>query len=383
MKFTDAMKEFGSNNDEHDFLLQHKYLSAIGLLTRGLTHEYNNVFAGISGQFAVLLQKQHEGLVELSEKRKILFEELLQRGVQRTDVLFEFVRDGRNEEKTYAPVILAEKALALLNGASRLHQFELVKGRELPKIRVRQRDIILSLFYLGENAIEAMAQGGKVFLELDCDEELDQVYFTMIDSGGGFDEKVLDTVFAPFTTTKRERQNYGLGLYAAKSLVSAHGGSIAIEQRVTGGARVTLKLPVEVASDSEQIVEDAAHKASGSDEGREKQVFLVVDDEEAMRNMLLHRLQRHGHMVFCVSSTEEAQEEFVLLGDIISVVLMDVRLQDGDGCVCAQKIRDMNRRVKIVLMSGQEIDSLDLPYKCLKKPFSISELEEAINDDTL
>jgi CheY-like chemotaxis protein/anti-sigma regulatory factor (Ser/Thr protein kinase) len=368
----------------HDLLMQCKYRDAVKRLARGVTHEYNNIFTGLSGQITISLQEGEIG--KISPKRKELIEELLQRGTEQTNILFDFSRESVGSKSPRSPVRLAQKAIDLLNSVSRLHYFELEADSDLPKILSNQRDILLMLFYLGENAIEAMVDGGSVELELSHGPEydgLEYITFTMSDSGCGFSAKMQETGCEPFTTTKKGCSVDGLGLYAVQSIVVDHGGRVQFQQRAEGGSVVRVDLPAYQISEQPGERNTLSHGAAILQGAPQKHVFFIVDDEESIRDMLLMRLQRRGHMVFCAESCAEAIEEFNHLSDTISVVLLDVWLSDSTGYDCAVKLRAINEKVRIIFMSGQDHDrhkkiGANAPF--LKKPFSIEQLEQMVGN---
>ncbi len=364
--------------------MQFKYCDAVKRLTRGITHEYNNIFTGLSGQTTISLQEKESGKV--SPKRKELIKELLQRGIEQTDILFDFSRETARTKISHSPRRLAKKAVDLLNSVSRLHYFELDSEQGLPMILSNHRDILLLLFYLGENAIEAMAEGGSVELTLSHGPERDGVEFvtfSMLDSGQGFSKEIQKTAFEPFTTTKEACATGGLGLYAVKSIVMEHGGHVEFQQRAEGGTVVKVDLPVCRNPEQQQRKDTISKRTLSGQHSQQKHVFLIVDDEEAMRDMLLTRLQRRGHMVFCAESCAEAMEEFGHLSDTISAILLDVCLRDATGYDCAVKLRAINDKVRVIFMSGMDSDGLE-QVSCnasfLKKPFTIEQLEQMVED---
>ena len=114
-----------------------------------------------------------------------------------------------------------------------------------------------------------------------------------------------------------------------------------------------------------------------------KQCFLVVEDDEAMRTLLLNRLQRRGHMVFCVDTCTEGLEEYAQLHDIITTVLMDVGLRDTSGYECYRKMLAVNPQARIIFMSGQdEMIPAEIAGNTvfLQKPFTMDQLETAVRD---
>ncbi len=367
----------------HDLIMEYKYCETVKRVARGITHDYNNIFSGLSGQLTIFLQQY--GLKDFSIERRDLIHELIQRGTHQTEILFDFSRDQKRIKKQHSPLQLVSKAVELLNSISQTHHFKLVCQNELPKISAKARDIILMLFYLGENAIEAMKNGGDIHLQLTHgidDNGTNKVEFKIIDNGCGFTEEMKKNAVMPFSTTKVDQDIVGLGLYAAYSIVNDHHGGLKITTREEGGSIITVELP----SERKELFEIKAHnpkmKYQNSARTKGKSVFLIVDDEESMRSMLLNRLQRKGHIVFCAESCKEALEEFSQLSDMISAILLDVGLRDGTGYECAKKLQKINKRIKIIFMSGQACDHNEQKGSnrfFLKKPFSIEQVEEIIN----
>lgn len=368
-------------------MLHYKYCDAVKRLTKGITHEYNNIFTGLSGQTNLLMQESESS--NTSPKRKELIQNLLQRGIEQTDILFDFSRETDNTKRLISPVRLAQKAIDLLNAVSRLHYFEMEAESDLPKIYSSHRDTLLMLFYLGENAIESMKDGGSIALELshgDEHEGVEYVSFSMKDSGGGFPEKIKNTAFKPFTTTKESSAARGLGLYAVQVIVLDHNGRVGFQQRAESGTEVTVDLPVHQHSSQKEgksITSTETVAIQSSPRPPKKYVFLIVDDEEAMRDMLLNRLQRSGHVAFCVATCAEAIEEFGYLADTISAILLDISLRETNGYECAKKLRAINENIRIIFMSGQDVDgqgNMCNNAVFLRKPFKIDQLERMVGD---
>ena len=366
----------------HEVLLQCKYLSTLKKITKGITHEYNNIFTGLSGQMRI--RKQEEGGV--SEKRAQLIEQLLKRGMEQTEILFDISRDIESCKKPCSPGRLAGKAIDLLNTVSRLHCFHAHVEEGLPKIIANQRDILLLLFYLGENGIEAMEKGGAIRLEVSHVKQARKsslVRFCMIDAGTGFSDEIKRRMGELFFTTKLEGNAAGIGLYAAQAIVSDHGGVFKIEREPSGGAIATVDIPVLQNDEKVGPTKLNSGRNVHLDSQLRKHVFLIVDDEEAMRELFLIRLQRRGHVVFSVASCKEAVREFRLLADTVTVILIDVGLRDACGYDCARQLRKIDENVAIILMSGMDVEEKKMlaSKACfIKKPFLIEQLEQLVSD---
>jgi len=370
----------------HDFLLQYKYLSAVKKITKGITHEYNNVFTGLAGQMRIRKQDPEGGR---SEKRVLLTEDLLRRGIEKTELLFDFSRDVERSKKPYSPERLAARAIDLLNSVSRLHNFYFHAETDLPKIYAKHRDIILMLFYLGENAIEALDKGGDIRIEIACLPPLHMknnapfIRFQMIDYGTGFSSVGNENTYHPIFPVEEDGNVSGIGLYAVQKIVSDHGGIFTIEKAPEGGTIATVDIPVLEKAEKKAPEQLPSHRNPQTKTLPRKHVFLVVDDEEAMRDLLLSRLQRRDHIVFCVESCKEAVAEFSLLADTVTVILIDIGLRDASGYDCARQLRKINENVGIVLMSGTDSElgeMVDFKAAFIRKPFSMEQLEQMVCD---
>lgn len=365
------------------FLLNYKYRDAVKRLANGITHSYNNIFTGLSGQLSMHLRDGEHAT--FSRERKQLIESLLKRGIEQTGIFFEFCRLRPEDKKSCNPVRIAQRAMTLLNSLSRIHHVELVHDDPLPEVKVRFGDIVLLLFYLGENGFEAMSDGGMVRLEVRAVNGhggSPGVRFILTDDGPGFPREVLEQErFLPTFSTIEPGHITGLGLYAVTVILDDHRGVLEMDSHEGQGATVSAYLPGaelvkvdETWDEAEVFHPPLPQKASSS--GR--YMLMVVDDEESMRNILLDQLQRRGHVAFSVGSCSEALKEFAELSDIITAVLLDVGLQEGSGYECIPPLREIRPDIIIIMMSGEPFedrDAADPRTFYLKKPFTIEMVE--------
>lgn len=99
--------------------------------------------------------------------------------------------------------------------------------------------LLRALENLIRNAFEAAPEGGSVVLS--ASDSPDRVTITVTDNGKGIPDEIKSRIFEPFVTTKKE--GFGLGLYLAKKVIEAHGGSIKLENLSSGGTRAVITLP--------------------------------------------------------------------------------------------------------------------------------------------
>lgn len=363
-------------------LLAYKKNQAIRKLARSGAHAYNNIFAGLSGQLGMLLK---DGTAEKTPERKELIEDLLQRGIHQTELLYDFCLERRPGKKSHSAGRIADRAADFLNGISREHVFQSVRPLSLPRVVCNFQDIVLLLFYLGENAIDSMSGSGTIILRTEVIEPdgAARVCFSMIDTGQGISEKTKGRIFHSWSAGTAPSGLSGLGLFAVGRIAADHGGVCSIDDRDGGGCIVSVELVAEEtgALGHESLQSAAAGRRPGSSK---KHVFLVVDDEESMRRMLQERLRRRGHEVFCAQSCAEAVEKYRCLHEKITCIVLDIRLEDSRGIGCAERLRHISSAAAIVFMSG--IDNREergrfASFAFLKKPFSIEQLEHMADND--
>ncbi len=368
---------------EH-LLLQLKYHAAVRRVARGVSHSYNNIFTGLGGQTAMLQQERHLP-ADICGKRGGLIDELLQRGIMQTAILYGFSRDDDRDCCSQSPLLLANKAIELLNSISRIHRFTCNAHIGQEKILCNFRDLLLVLFYLGENCVDATPEGCEILLSVYRHESSEpQLAFCFRDPGPGFPEGQAGIFSSPALSTKDNSPPRGLGLYAARILAAKHQGALTFARdRHHQTTLVSAIFPL-VSEDKKAMPDTAPDlRPTQEDHALAQQCFLVVEDDEAMRTLLLNRLQRLGHMVFCVNTCAEALEEYKHLHDIITTVLMDVGLQDCSGFECQRKLLAVNPQVRIIFMSGQhDMACREITGKLvlLQKPFTMDQLEKAVHD---
>jgi len=370
--------------DLAEILAEYKFQSAIKRLSRGVTHDYNNIFAGLSGQLAMQARDNHTR--EINTDRRRMVENLLQRGIDRTSMFFEFCRLQNEPPKLLQPIRIAEKAVDLLNCVSRLHHFDLQQDQSaLPKISGCYRDLLLLLFYLGENSIDATPDGGMVRLSVKLETVAGkdpEIVIEIADDGCGFPTEILDTEnIASLLRTTGDKVVSGAGLFTAARIVEEHGGKLLLSSSKNEGALAQIVLPA--ASQNYTELESLEwgtkkKKAIISPRPAEKFILLIVDDEESIRTLLLDQFQRRGHVAFCVSSCEEAVQEYKELSDIITAVLLDVGLSDCTGYECLSQLRKIKPDIRVIMMSGEEFTGTKENYSNInyvRKPFTVEMVE--------
>ncbi|MFB3918976.1 MAG: PAS domain S-box protein [Candidatus Velamenicoccus archaeovorus] len=240
-------------------LVHAEKMEAIGRMASGIAHEVKN-------PLGIILQGINylEGKLPSEEQgdRQIL--QMMKDSVKRADgivrALLDFSRtEGLRQERQDINVVI-EGSLELMRHRLKLQPVELVfhLERNLPKIFIDRGKIEQVFVNLFNNALDAMPQGGKLYVR-SCLSEMkapgdkvgnrkedgfkagEKVVVTEIeDTGVGIDEGIINKVFDPFFTTKDRTEGTGLGLSIAKSIIEMHNGLIRVESVRGKGTKFTI-----------------------------------------------------------------------------------------------------------------------------------------------
>jgi|GEM_PF-496783 len=363
-------------------LLECKYLRSLQLLARGITHDYNNIFTGLAGQLG-RLDKDTARTKDVGKKEQQV-DTLVKRGARTTSIIYDFARLDPEKMAIYSAEVLLQRVVDALNCLSRLHRFKLDNGTRLPRIQCNFMDVFLMFFYLGENGMEAMPEGGDIVFTPKVVEE-GFLSVSVSDSGHGVSPVLRNRIFEPLITTKEQQGTLGMGLYAAQMIAQKHKGTLTFSSTPGTGAVFKVRLPIESAA-SEQPNCHAGRKGEDSttpkpEQRLVKQVFFVIENDEAFLQFIVSGLQHRGHLVFSAKSCGEAIEDFELIHEAVTILLLDIGLSDSDGFGCLEELRAINDQATVVFMSGDDADQItDTPVVSpfLKKPFTIKNIEDLV-----
>jgi CheY-like chemotaxis protein len=194
------------------------------------------------------------------------------------------------------------------------------------------------------------------------------------DTGIGMSEEVRQRVFEPFFTTKAE-QGTGLGLSIAYGIVSRHAGEIEVRSRPGEGSRFVVRLPVAPA--------EASPAGPAPDPARVRPAtLLVIEDEAAVREVLVDLLKRQGHAVEACESGEAGLAR--LAARPFDLILVDLAMPGLSGWDVARRIPPGPDRPAVILITGwgDQIDPAAVRDRgidhVVTKPFDIAELNQVL-----
>ncbi len=381
-------------------LLQSQKMESIGRLAGGVAHDFNNCLNVIRGFTQMCLADLREGepladhlgqVLKASDRAASLTRQLLAFG--RKQVLQPEVLDLNQ--------VLAEmeKMLRQIIG----EDIELVRlpAPDLGLIKADPGQLGQVIMNLAVNARDAMPEGGRLTIEtknvqLDAEyaarhEEVAAGPYVMVavtDTGIGMDEQTLSRLFEPFFTTKSAGRGTGLGLSTAYGIVKQSGGSICVDSELGRGTTFKLYLPRKLSA----VATAAAKPRPIPLRATGDETILVVEDEEALRQLTARLLENAGYTVLSAADGEQALATYERHAGRIDLLLTDVVMPRMNGRLLAERLTKAGPALKILYMSGYTDDAilhhgvLDTGTQFLAKPFTEVDLTRkirAVLDGTL
>lgn len=377
-------------------LRQAQKMEAVGQLTGGLAHDFNNLVAGISGALELMERRISQGRVAEIGKYIALAQSASKRAGSLTHRLLAFSRQQTLEPR---PVSVN----TLLYG-----MVDLVQRTVGPGIRIEAKgaddlwpafvdasQLENALLNLCINARDAMPHGGTVTLATSnqCIDAAagaamemaagDYLCLCVTDTGAGMPPEVMAHVFEPFFTTKPIGEGTGLGLSMIFGFTQQSGGQVRIHSQLGAGTSVRLYLPRHHgAVASEPAITDVAQShVTGA-----RETVLLVDDEPTVRMLLADSLSELGYTV--IEAADSATGLKLLSSDMpIDLLITDVGLPGGmNGRQMADAGAVVRPGLKTLFITGYA-ESAALGHSLLQpgmailaKPFPVQALELRVRE---
>ncbi len=369
-------------------LRQSQKLEALGRLAGGVAHDFNNLLTAIVGRASLAERELAEG----SSAREHLgaIHEASRRAASMTRNLLAFGRSELRHPSTFSindTIDDVRQLFARLIGES--IEFTTSFDPDAGSILADQEEFERVLVNLVMNARDAMVDGGRLQIitrrtplsAADAEQRSltagDYVVIEVTDSGSGIPPHVLPRIFDPFFTTKPPGQGSGLGLSAVYGTVRQSGGFVEVTSE-PGCTRFSLYFP-SVEHQDQADGQARETEMTGGDE-----TILVVEDEQAVRSLVIRVLESIGYQVLSAPSPIEAKDIVSAKGSSIDLILSDVVMPGSSGPTFVAECRDSLPDLRVLFMSGysdeffdQLVDSKEL----LHKPFTPAMLAKRVRQE--
>jgi PAS domain S-box-containing protein len=345
-------------------LAESQKLEALGQLTGGVSHDFNNLLMIIAGNIHTI---KKEITSDKSVRALQSIEAASQRAASLTRQLLSFARRQSVQPQSLA---LAERLTAmtdmLKSGLGSMVTLRIDAAPDVGSIMVDPGEFETALVNLVVNARDAMPDGGSVVITTRNNKNVVEV--SVEDTGVGIPQDILDKVFDPFFTTKPVGKGTGLGLSQVHGFTHQAGGTISIKSKLGEGTRITMSLPL---SHAEKQAEPETHSARGAG------TVLLVEDNPEVAKATAGLIEQLGYRVHWVSDAPSALIE--LEKDGIDIVFSDVVMPGKmDGIGLARTIRKKWSRLPILLVTGYSESATNSEFPILRKPYNLHELSREL-----
>jgi len=374
-----------------DQLRQAQKMEAIGQLAGGVAHDFNNILAAILLQLDFLKQDSDfkpealAGLEEIKDESK--------RAANLTRQLLLFSRQSTLETKVLdinEVVANLLKMLGRLLGENVTLVFE--RRNNLGPIEADAGMLDQVLVNLAVNARDSMPNGGRITLAAEAI-EIDSrmaavnpdrkpgrfVRISVSDEGCGMDAATLKRIYEPFFTTKPAGKGTGLGLATVYGIVAQHRGWIEVESEVGQGTTFTVYFPESKRSVAPSVLDNSGNAPRGHD------TILVVEDDGAVRLVLVRTLKSLGYQVIEAANGHEALAQWAENREKISLLITDMVMPEGmTGSELARRLRAEKPDLGVIISSGYNSEAIGVDYAMqdeicyLPKPYELSQLGEVL-----
>jgi PAS domain S-box-containing protein len=371
-----------------DELFRWQKYEALELLAGGIAHDFNNLLTAMLGNIS--LAQVYLDPADKARQKMDLAEKSALRAKELTQQLLSFSRRGVPVRKPYdTAALIREKADLPFKGTSCHSKFELPPDLWSVEVDAGQFGQVMQNLII--NGAQAMPAGGTITIRAENlllgDGDRTQlspgryVRIAVRDEGAGIPKEQLDKIFDPYFTTKEKGS--GLGLAVAQAIVNKHGGRLEVDSQPRRGSTFSIYLP-------------ASAKAAPVTEREQEEIVpgrgrvLVMDDEEAVREVAVELMAHLGYQVAVAANGAEALDlyrESLNSGTPFDAVVLDLVVPGGmGGEETLGKLRRIDPGVKAVVSSGYSESPATRDYRAfgfcaaLPKPYRLSDLSRVLHE---
>jgi PAS domain S-box-containing protein len=359
----ETTKWFGTCTDIEEFkrvegqLRQAQKMEALGTLTGGVAHDFNNMLAAIIGFTELVVDHVPKESREAHHLKRVMESSLRGRDLVRQ--MLTFSRKAEQDKKPLSLSAIVEETVQLIRATTPTTisiKVDILKESGLILADPTQtQQVVMNLC---TNAAHAMREkGGTLDIQVsdhavsksdgDPDGIKPGLYtrLTVRDTGTGISQEIVDKIFDPFFTTKKPGEGTGLGLSVVHGIVKQSNGHIAVESKEGKGSAFTVYFP--------QISGEPESASVGDDEiptGSER--ILFVDDEEALVEMGEDILAELGYEVTSRMSSREALALFKADPSRFDLVITDQTMPEMTGVELVKEILALRAHMPIIMCTG-------------------------------
>ncbi|MFZ3114674.1 MAG: PAS domain S-box protein [Syntrophales bacterium] len=389
-----TFKDYTEQHHMERQLNQASKMSALGTLTGGISHDFNNILQAISTYNQLLMLKKKE--TDPDWKHLASIDHLTQRAANLIKQLLLF---SRRTDSKLEPLDLNEEIrkfyMLLLNTLPKTIEIKMALSDDLHLVSGDASQLSQIIMNISVNAKDAMPTGGLISICTenviinhpgDCSavqlQEGEYVRLRISDTGCGMDKETLTHVFEPFFTTKETGKGTGIGLAVVYGILKNHNGHVFCDSEPGRGTTFDFYLPalnVRGFEGTREAVGGAPALSSGGHE-----TILLVDDEPHLLETGRELLTFSGYQVLAATSGEEALSVIREDKKGIALVILDLMMPGMGGLKCLAELLKLVPQMKVIVASGYSANVRTREVMeqgaaaFIKKPYRYEELNKII-----
>ena len=375
-------------------LRQSQKMEAIGRLSGGVAHDFNNILTVIYGHAAIL-----EGLPELPVEVRAALSEIADASERAANLTRQLLAFSRQQPMQLAEIDLNRVVGNMTRMLTRIVGEDVAMGLQYSAepvlVYADQSMLEQVVLNLVVNARDAMPAGGRLTIETTgviLDEAAARrapdarpgvfVCLTVADTGCGIAESALPRLFEPFFSTKDVGKGTGLGLATVYGIVQQHHGWIEVSTELDKGTAFRIFLPRLAGVLAPNAAQPDAPRIQGGTE-----TLMLVEDEELLRQLVRRVLVRLGYRVIEAESGAKALPMWGQHRDEVRLLITDMVMPDGvSGRELGTRLLADKPGLKIIYTSGysQDLAEDGFPlregFDFLSKPFNPLKLAQVVRE---
>jgi PAS domain S-box-containing protein len=381
---TDRRRAENALRETETKLRQSQKLEAVGMLASGIAHDFNNLLGVMMANTQLMAGTQPQNLLVRDGIEQI--EAAAHHAAALTKQLLAFSRKQIVQPRVVNLTSVVSDVAKMLRRVIGEHiELRVLERASCANARVDPSQVEQVLLNLAVNARDAMPNGGRLILETGVDDLPEEgerpagkyAVLSVQDTGVGMDASVQEHIFEPFFTTKPKEKGSGLGLATVYGIVRQSGGCLTVESTPGQGSTFTVFFPwCDQPADSAESRPRRLAKTTGPG------TVMVVEDEEALRVVIVKALALQGYHVLAAADGVEALQVLESAGTV-DLVLTDIVMPRFNGVEFGKRLQDAHPDLPVVYMTGYAEPGL-VPrgsnMSVLKKPFGLDELLHSVED---
>jgi len=355
-RFINIVRDITERRNAERIAQRSQRLESLGTLAGGVAHDLNNALTPIvMGVEMLKLQGVESPLIES-------FQVSAHRATDMVRQLLTFAKGADGHHLTLQPSRIVKEIQQIIKYTFPKNiRLEVKCAVKLPCVRGDLTQLHQVLLNLCVNARDAMSDGGTLTLEAQAIEVDAQsagavpeaqpghyVVLRVSDTGTGIAPEILERIFDPFFTTKGPDKGTGLGLSTVIGILKGHGGFLQVYSHVGSGSTFSAFLPAEGAADSVLQADPAAVPFRG-----EKESVLVVDDEDAVRDVALLVLRDLNFSPLAAVDGQDGLAQVARHQKKLRAIITDLHMPTMDGVAFIRAVRRILPDLPIVVTSGR------------------------------